>query len=101
MPPIISYSNVRDGRKVVASAGTRERLVSGNTPCKMVLITAEIDNTSEVTLGDVTVVGALGATRRGTPLIAGQSVQMNIEDLYMLYIDAITSGDGVSFTYYF
>lgn len=99
MPPY-SYPNIRDGRKVVATAGTRERLVSTNTPCKLVTITALIGNTNEVVLGDATVIASAG-TRRGIPLFAGQSVTLYIEDLYALYLDAVTSGEGVSYIFQF
>lgn len=97
---LYSLPNIRDGRKTVTSAGTRERLVSTNTPCKQVTITALYANTNEVVLGDVTVVASAG-TRRGIPLVAGASITLDIEDLYSLYLDSVTSGDGVSFIYLF
>lgn len=97
---IQSYPNIRDGRKTVTSAGTAERLVSSNTPCKLVTITALIANTNEVVLGNSTVVASAG-TRRGIPLFAGQSVTLYVEDLYALYIDAVTNGEGVSYIYQF
>lgn len=95
-----TFANVRDGRKVVAAAGTAERLVSSSTPCRKVEITAEVDNTDYVVIGDSTVVAAL-ATRRGTPLAAGTTMTLYVHDLYNVYLDAVTSGDGVSYTYYF
>ena len=95
-----SFPNIKDGRKTVASAGTRERLVSSNTPCKVVTITALIANTNEVVIGGSTVVASAG-TRSGVPLFAGQSVTLYIEDLYALYIDSVTNGEGVSFIYQF
>ena len=97
---IQSLPNIRDGRKTVASAGTRERLVSVNTPCKQVTITALYGNTNEIVIGDVTVVASAG-TRRGTPLPAGATMTLDVEDVFILYIDAVTTGDGVSFIYLF
>ncbi len=95
-----SFPNIKDGRKTVASAGTSERLVSSNTPCKLVTITALIANTNEVVIGGSTVVASAG-TSQGIPLFAGQSVTLYIEDLYALYIDSVTNGDGVSYIYQF
>lgn len=92
-------SSIGDGRKVVTAAGTRERLVAASTGCKYVDIMAEVDNTGEIVVGGSTVV-ATAATRRGIPLYAGQSIRMEIGDLYNIYIDATVNGEGVTFTYY-
>lgn len=97
---LYSLPNIRDGRKTVSSAGTAERLVSTNTPCKQVTITALYDNTDTVTIGNSTVVGA-EATRRGIPLPAGASITLDIEDLYAIWVDSIANDDGVSFIYLF
>lgn len=95
-----TFPNIRDGRKVVTAAGTAERLVSTNTPCRKVTIMAEIDNGDYIVVGDSTVVAALG-TRRGIPLSAGSSITLDIEDLYAVFIDAVVSGEGVTFMYHF
>lgn len=95
-----TFPNIRDGRKVVTAAGTAERLVSTNTPCRKVTIMAELDNTDYVVVGDSTVVAAL-ATRRGIPLSAGSSITLDIEDLYTIYVDAVVNGEGVTFLYNF
>lgn len=95
-----TFPNIRDGRKVVAAAGTAERLVAANTPCRKVTIMAEIDNTDYVVIGDSTVVAAL-ATRRGIPLSAGTSITLDIEDLYAVFVDAVVSTEGVTFMYHF
>ena len=92
-----TYANTRDGRKVVAAAGTAERLVSANTRCSEVTITAESDNTGDI----VSTVVAAAATRRGVPLVPGASYTIKIEDLYQLWIDADVSSDGVVFVYHF
>lgn len=94
------FGNTGDGRKTVTTAGTRERLVSTNTRCGKVTITAELDNTDYVVVGGSTVVAAL-ATRRGQPLSPGTSITLNVEDLYQIYIDAVVSTEGVTFIYHF
>jgi hypothetical protein len=86
------------GRKVVATAATAEALVATSTPVQTVIITAETDNTGVIVVGNASVVAAL-ATRKGTPLAAGESVSMNIDDLNKVYLDTTVNGDGVTFTY--
>lgn len=90
-------SDVGDGRKVVATAGTAERLASA-TRCRSVAITAETDNTGVVVVGGSTVVAAL-ATRRGVPLEAGQSVSFDVNDLSSVWLDVTVNGEGVSFLF--
>ena len=97
-PPSDGYATIADGRKVVASAGTAEALAL-TTACKRVEITAEFNNTGVIVVGGATVVADL-ATRRGTPLYAGSTYTLLIEDLADVYIDATVSTDGVTFTYY-
>ena len=89
---------IRDGRKVVAVAGTAEALSASTVPILEVTITAEEDNTNMVVVGHSTVVAAL-ATRQGTPLMAGESYTIDITNLMAVYIDAVTSGEGVTYSY--
>lgn len=89
-------SAVSDGRKVVATAGTAERLVSAPTKARSVAITAETNNTGVVVVGGSTVVAA-EATRRGFPLAAGASVSFDVNDLYSVFLDTTVNGDGVTF----
>ncbi len=89
----------KDSRRIVTTAGTRVTLypVPG-IAAKAVLITAEDDNTGIVVVGGDTVVAAL-ATRRGTPLDAGDSVALACDNLKDIFLDSTVSGDGVTFTY--
>jgi hypothetical protein len=86
-----------DGRKTVATAGTAEALAS-STPAKTVMITAELDNTGLVVVGGSTVVATL-ASRRGTPLSAGDTVAMPIDNLADVFLDVTVSGDGVTYSF--
>lgn len=95
---LAGLSTIGDGRKIVAAATVRETLVASTTPCKQVTITAETDNDDVVVLGGSTVI-ALLATRRGTPLYAGDSVTIPIDDLYKIYLDVLVSGDGVTYSF--
>lgn len=94
-----NITGISDGRKTVAAAGTRETLVASSTPCKVVAITAETDNTEIVVVGGSTVVAAL-ATRRGTPLYPGDSTAFEIDDLVDINVDVLVNGEGVTFTYW-
>lgn len=86
-----------DGRKIVTTAATAVVL---STPlfADWVVITAETDNTGTIVVGGTTVV-ALLATRRGTPLVAGDSIGIGSVDLSTIWLDSTVSGDGVTFTY--
>lgn len=95
----ISYPNIRDGRLAIVVAGTPQKLETTNTPCKKVEITAFTGNTGFVVIGDKTVI-ANSATRRGTPLMAGQTITMYIADLSVVYADVEVAGEGVTYTYY-
>ncbi|MBW8034705.1 MAG: hypothetical protein FVQ79_03380 [Planctomycetes bacterium] len=95
-----SFPNIDDGRKVVAAAGTAERLVAAITSARKVTIMAELDNTDYVVVGGANVVAAL-ATRRGIALSPGTSIILYVEDLYTIYVDAVVSSEGVTFIYQF
>lgn len=88
------YTTLGDGRKVVAAAGTRETL--GAATIRKVFITAETDNTGIVVVGGASVVAAL-ATRRGLPLSAGDTVEIDVTELANVYLDVTVSGDGVTY----
>ena len=92
-----SNTGINDGRKEVASAGTAVTLAA-STACTKVTITAEEDNTGVIVVGGSSVVAALG-TRQGTPLNAGQSYTVEIDDLVKIYLDSTASGDGVTYSY--
>lgn len=93
------YSTIANGNTLVATAGTAEPLVGSSTPSKLVVITALASNTDTIVLGSASVVADL-ATRSGSPLEPGDSMDSNIDDLANLYLDSVVSGEGVSFTYY-
>ena len=89
-------TTITSGRKVVTTAGTRETLVASTTAAKLVIITAETDNTGVMAVGAVTVVAAV-LTRVGTPLLAGDSITLPVDDLVKVYLDSTVSGDGVTY----
>ena len=97
-------STIADGRKTVTDAGTAEKLVAAATICVKVIVTALESNSDVIVVGASTVVagatGDGGGTRRGTTLEPGQALEVLIDDVSKLYIDAVVSGNGVSFVYF-
>ena len=83
------------GRTTVTTAGTAV-VLGGQGAMSMVLITAETNNTGVIAVGSSTVV-ASEATRTGTPLFAGESVQIEVPSLTEVYIDSTVSTDGVTY----
>ncbi len=92
-------SSIKDGRKVVTTAGTRVALSATSVPCKHVTIVAETNNTDIVVIGGSTVVAAL-ATRQGVPLYPGDTYDLDIDNLMDVYEDALVSTEGVTFVYF-
>ena len=78
------------GQATVADAGTRAQLTA--QACKAVSIAANPDNTGNIFLGDVTVSSA-----NGRILAPGDAVDLAIDNLNRLYIDAAVDGEGISY----
>ena len=84
------------GRKVCTTAGTAEQIVTEVTSVISVAIQAETTNAAEVAVGDSNVV-AIDDAERGIILAAGESTTLAIGDLALVWIDAKSSGDGISY----
>ena len=87
--------SVADGRKVVTTAGTRVQFDA--LDCRSVAFTADAANVGTVVIGGPTCVAAAG-TRQGTPLAAGDTAIFSVWNMNVLFMDATTSGEGVSYT---
>lgn len=92
------FKTIGDGRKTVAVAGTAEVMSSASQPIKHIFITAETNNTGVIAVGGSTVVAA-EATRRGTHLNAGDTMDFPISNLNLIYLDTTVNTDGVTYTY--
>ncbi len=88
---------IGDGSKTVTTAGTAVALAA-STISKRVTVTAGLANTGVICVGGSTVLAA-AATRRGTPLNAGNSVTIEINNLSKVFIDATVGGEGVTYSY--
>lgn len=91
-----------DGRKTSTTPGTAVALAA-TTACKTVTVRARLENTGIVVVGASTVLAgdATDSTnvRRGAPLYPGEAAVFEVDDLAKVFIDVVTSGDGVQFFY--
>lgn len=92
-------SSIGHGRKTVTTAGTPVALAASATPSRRVTIMALDTNTGQIAVGGSGVVAASGATRTGVILSAGDTYELDINDLSKVYLDATFSGEGASFAY--
>lgn len=91
-------TGIGHGIKTITTAGTDEALAA-STACKRVVIQAQTDNTTGVAVGG-SGVDATVATGTGVFLYAGDSIELEIDNLADVYIDALTNGEGVRYTYF-
>ena len=89
---------IGDGSKAVTTAGTRVQLAA-STLCNRVIISAKASNSDVIVVGSTTVVAADG-TRRGVALFPGNSLDIHVNNLSLVWLDAVSSGDAVSFIYF-
>ncbi len=96
-------ATLKNGRKVVAVAGTPEPLSATSIAVSVVTVTAETDNTGIVVAGGATGLVAALATRTATPLAAGDTCEFTakdgVDELGDVWLDVTVSGDGVTYTY--
>lgn len=91
---------IGDGSKSVTTAGTAEPLVGASVPCKKVWIQADGNNTGDIFIGGSTV-----DNTRGIHLEIHQAnkahniLEIEIDDLQKIFVDAENNGEGVTFTY--
>jgi hypothetical protein len=85
-----------DGRKTVTTPGTAVALAASSA-CKWVTVTALLSNTGQVNVGGSAVLATLAGSS-GTPLTAGSSVTLPVNDPSKVFVDARVAGEGVSFT---
>lgn len=91
---------VVSGRKVVTNNGVAVQLSTASIKIFRIDISADTGNTDLMVVGDSSVVAA-ETSQVGAVLIPGnQTTTIYINDLSKLWIDSISSGDSVTFTYY-
>ncbi len=97
-------TKLTSGNKIVTTAATRERLTSTSLEfaAKTVIVQALSTNSAAVVVGGEDVVakiGAKGATteRKGIALAANESIAIDIDDPSQIWLDVITSKEGVDY----
>lgn len=93
------FRNIASGNKTVATAGTAVPLISAQTQAKRLDVTANYNNVDIVTIGGSGVVGAQTG-RKGVPIASGNTYTFTITDISNIWVDAVNSGDGVTFNYF-
>lgn len=92
-------TGIGHGHKEVASAGTAEA-IGASTSIKWVTIQAYLTNTGNVAVGGPGVsASATKGTGTGITLTQGASITIATDNLADIYVDAITTGDGVRYIY--
>jgi len=91
---------ITSGTKTVATAGTAVRIIVSSTPCKVVWVSADLGNTGgPMVIGDLNVVAA-DSSQQGIVLIPGNPpTPIYVSDLNLLWVDAQTNGDKISYAY--
>lgn len=99
--PVFTQHNITGighGVTTVTTAGTDVALAA-STACKKVIIQAQTDNTTGVAVG-ATGVDATVATGTGIFLYPGDSIELEIDNLADVFVDSLTNGEGVRYTYF-
>lgn len=91
-------TGIGHGVTTVATAGTDVAL-AGSTACKRVVIQAQTDNTAGIAVGG-SGVDATIATGTGIFLNPGDAFELEISNLADVFIDSLTNGEGVRYTYF-
>ncbi len=99
----MSYEIARtivSGRKAISNAATAEKIVANATSCFMVLVSADLGNTSPVVVGNSDVVAANGS-QVGVVLTPGNPpLVFMVRDVSSIWADVQTNSDAVCFTYF-
>lgn len=88
------------GKATVVTAGTCVQLTTTPTEAKSIDVTANYNNTDIVTVGGSGVIGAQTG-RMGVPIASGNTYTFKVTDVSLVWIDAVSSGDGVTFNYFY
>jgi hypothetical protein len=87
-------SAITSGNKNVTTAGTAVKLVAATTACKRIYITGKTTNTGIIYIGGSTV-----ASTDGTFIYTSQTIVLDIDDVFKVWIDSAVNGEGVQFSW--
>ena len=93
-----SGSIVQSGTITVTAAGTPHQFTSGNVPCTLVYINADLGNTEgPMVVGDLNVVASSGSQRGVVSIPGNAPIPIGVGNLNLLWVDAITNGDKLCY----
>lgn len=95
--PLTTISN---GVKTT-TAGVAVQLSSTSIRCKKVTVVARTTNDNTVVVGGAGVVASIDGDQIGAELYAGSSILLDIDDLNKIWIDVLSSNDGVNYEYHY
>jgi hypothetical protein len=88
------------GRKVITSAGVPVQLLSEETYCYKIHLSADTGSNGIIVFGDSSIVATEGS-QQGAVLIGGNPpIEIIIDDVSKVWVDGVVNGDAVTFTYY-
>jgi hypothetical protein len=91
-----NFKVILDGTVANVTPGTAVQFNGGTAlGCRRVLVTALPGNTGVIAVGASTVKATVGVSR-GVTLSPGQSIELPVADVSMLYMDAVYAADAVS-----
>lgn len=99
MDTTATFKIIADGTAKVVTPGTAVQLAATSTPCRHVEVSAFQENAGVLVIGSSTALATAGS-RRGRNLAPGETVIIPVNDVSLLYIDALTANDGISYVYY-
>ena len=92
-------ASVTSGARASITPATAIQLIVASTPCKQVIVSADLGNTNPIVVGGTTAVATSGSMV-GAVLVPGNDpVNFAIDNVNKLYFDVQTSGDRICFTY--
>lgn len=91
-----TYATAVSGSKT-GTVGDAVQVTSTDTPCRMVHIQAAPGNTSNIAIGDSTADASAGV---GKVLAPGEHYDYPINNLSKVYLDILTPGDKILYTYF-
>lgn len=95
-----TFQSMTDGTRVtVTTPGTAVQLTSTSTVCKMLIIQALFSNTHNIAVGGSGVLATVGS-EKGITLNPGATYTIPVVDVSLIYIDAITGTEGVTYQYF-
>lgn len=95
--PVVPQTDAwASGVKTVAAPGTAEQLGSLTAPVGLAIIVKAMSSNEELVFIGNSKANAEGATTR-VSLAAGQAVVLYIDDSDLVWVDAVTAGEGVEY----